>query len=206
MVEDNTGGNWNKGHVDAHTLKHFYDSFDCKSILDIGCGTGLTLSYAKEKIGYEKIFGLEGHKESVDNALVEEIHLHDFEKDCQFKFPIGKDEFDLGWCVSVAEHIEEKHVWCLMDAFTRCKHVVFTGCPPGYPGYHHVNCHLDGYWREKFDKIGYELLVDDTRKMRKRNRLMMTKEPWWREGNFNTKQVFKMYIKKWGLIFRRRGL
>ena len=203
MVEDNTGGNWNKGHICNWTLTHFYQEYDCRSLLDIGCGAGQLLAFAKESTGYKNVMGIDGHKESVNNKWTSNIHLHDYERDGIFKWQ-NNNEFDLGWCVSMAEHVEEDKLDDLMESFTHCKYVVFTGCAPGTPGYHHVNCRVDDYWIQQFKKIGYSIMPKLTKKMRKDNRLKMIKEPYWRKGPLkNTKTVRKGYLFRWGLLFSR---
>ena len=171
-------------------------------MLDVGCGTGFNVALAKEKYGYTA-YGLEGDGDALENPLCEDLYKHDFENDGLVTIKEIPDEFDLIWSVSVSEHIEEDKVSNYMDIFKRGKYIIFTWCPIGFPGFHHVNCQEAPYWEKKFQDIGYKLDEELTRVVKNKSDLCMIKAPFWRAGNHNKKVVPKKYLRKWGLCFTR---
>ena len=80
--------------------------------------------------------------------------------------------------------------------------MLFTWCQPGYPGYHHVNCQLPEYWIPKFQARGYRYDGNRSRDVQFKN-LFMVKAPFWRDDSLNKKQVFKPYLRDWGMVFIR---
>ena len=69
---NNVGGSNNYGHISTKALEYF-QNLGCKTMLDIGCGVGLNVSYASEVLGYDA-WGIEGDpdcKPIVENAYRE---------------------------------------------------------------------------------------------------------------------------------------
>jgi hypothetical protein len=99
-----------------------------------------------------------------------------------------KAEFDLGWSVEFLEHVEEKYQDNYMQSFALCKYVVCTAAPPGYPGHHHVNCQLLTYWRDVFDKYGFDYDNDVTQRIRHQESTMQ-----------------KPFMQTTGMFFKRRS-
>ena len=92
-VIDNTkphlGGNIHGGDPNCWTPQLWdwlIERFDVKTMLDVGCGEGHTIKYfiSKKCIG----LGIEGLQENIDNAVLDEIVLHDITK---ASFEIGVD-------------------------------------------------------------------------------------------------------------------
>jgi hypothetical protein len=95
--------------------------------------------------------------------------------------------FDLGWSVEFLEHVEEKYQDFYMQAFTKCKYVVCTAAPPDYPGHHHVNCQPLTYWRDVFDKYGFDYDNDVTQRIRTQESTMQ-----------------KPFMQRTGMFYKRR--
>tara|TARA_X000001388_G_scaffold66143_1_gene52875 strand:+ start:4274 stop:4894 length:621 start_codon:yes stop_codon:yes gene_type:complete len=201
MIEEtNFGGHWNRGHVNPNVLRFFKNIKQCKTFLDIGCGNGLNVAFAKEVYDYDA-YGIEGDPSAHKNPIIGNLFKHDFEKDGKFNHHIPN--IDLGWCVSVSEHIEERAVYDFLDVFKKCKWVVFTWCPIGFPGYHHVNCQEAPYWIEKFKEINFSYCPKLTAKLKYDfAKLVMIKTPYWRDTRLNAKKVGKKYLWSWGMIFK----
>ena len=72
---NNVGGSNNYGHISTKALEYF-QNLGCKTMLDIGCGVGLNVSYASEVLGYDA-WGIEGDPKC--KPIVENFVLHDFE-------------------------------------------------------------------------------------------------------------------------------
>lgn len=198
--ETNFGGHWNRGHIGPAVLEYFKENKKCKTFLDVGCGQGFNVAYAKEVMDYDA-YGIEGDPSAFEKPLTNNLYQHDFENNGKFMQAIPK--IDLAWCVSVSEHIAEPSVPDFLDVFKNCKWIVFTWCPIGFPGYHHVNCQTASYWIQKFRQIGFSFRREETKKLKKAfTSLVMIKTPFWRDEKLNKKQVQKMYLTKWGLIFK----
>ena len=202
MPENNTGGHWNRGHVSRYLLDHFKTKLGCKTMLDVGCGVGFNVAYAKEQHGYDA-YGIEGDSDALVNPICANLYKHDFENDGDVDIKDLPGDFDLVWSVSVSEHIDESKVHHYMDIFKRAKYVIFTWCPLDWPGYHHVNCQEAPYWIDKFKEIGYKLDQSLTRIVREHSDLKMIKSAYWRDPSLNNKQVPKMYLREWGLCFTK---
>jgi len=197
---NNVGGSNNYGHISDDALRYFMNQFNCKTMLDIGCGIGLNVSYANEVLGLDA-WGIEGDPNC--KPIVKNFLLHDFENDGFLdKSKLPHDEFDFVYCVVVSEHIEDSANEQFMDALSLGKHVLFTWCEPGYPGYHHVNCQLPEYWIEKFKAKGYQYDKKRSRKIKQSN-FYMVKAPYWRDSKLNNKKVFKPYLRDWGMVCTR---
>ena len=196
---NNVGGSNNYGHISSKALEYF-QNLGCKTMLDIGCGVGLNVSYASEVLGYDA-WGIEGDPKC--KPIVENFVLHDFENDGFLdKTKLPHKEFDLVYCVVVSEHIEHSANAQFMDALSLGKFVLFTWCEPGYPGQHHVNCQFPDYWIPKFEALGYKYSITKTKKIKNKN-LYMVKKPYWRDNSLNRKNIFKPYLRDWGMVFIR---
>ena len=81
-----------------------------------------------------------------------EVILHDFTTGPCRAF--DHQMFDLGWSVEFLEHVEEQYIPNFMDLFQKCRNLIVTAAPPGWPGEHHVNCQPKEYWIEVFAEYG----------------------------------------------------
>ena len=88
MIEEtNFGGHWNRGHVNPNVLRFFKNIKQCKTFLDIGCGNGLNVAFAKEVYDYDA-YGIEGDPSAHKNPIIGNLFKHDFEKDGKFNHHI----------------------------------------------------------------------------------------------------------------------
>ena len=175
------GGHLNKTHNDRGALTFLMNEYTIKSFLDIGCGPGGMVALAGMR-GLEAV-GIDGDWE-VPKEKDTQIIIHDFTNGPCLT---TKAEFDLGWSVEFLEHVEEKYQDNYMQAFARCKYVVATAAPPGYPGHHHVNCQPQEYWHKVFDKYGFDYDDAVTQRIRTQESTMQ-----------------KPFMQTTGMFFRRR--
>jgi len=148
------GGHLNITNIDTPLLIAVKETFNIKSMLDIGCGPGGMKAIAnKNDIDW---YGVDG-----DPAVIEDTEyslVHDF--------TLGKAnidrQFDLIWCTEFLEHVEEKYIPNYMPLFKLGKVVVVTAAPPGWPGFHHVNCREESYWIDVFKKYGFKYSKETT--------------------------------------------
>ncbi|MDQ2868835.1 MAG: class I SAM-dependent methyltransferase, partial [Verrucomicrobiota bacterium] len=108
--------------------------FRPRSVLDVGCGTGISLDYFKTK-GIA-VRGLEGSALAISKARnASLITQHDLNE------PVDLDEkFDLVWCFEVAEHIHPRYVSALLQTLTNHgDRILLSAARPGQGGLGHLN-------------------------------------------------------------------
>lgn len=130
------------------TIELFHPS----SVLDVGCGTGISLDYFKSK--GVSVRGLEGSALAISKARnVSLIQQHDLNE------PINLDEtFDLVWCFEVAEHIHPRYVSSLLQILTNhSNHILLSAARPGQGGLGHLNERSLEYWIDHMRQRGYVL-------------------------------------------------
>ncbi len=155
------GGHFGKTILDEGALVFLKEQFAVASMIDVGCGPGGQVELAR-KLGIEA-FGIDG-----DYTLKRKkshYFLHDFTTGV---FPC-KRRFDLAWCVEFLEHVEEKYQPFYMDILQHANRVACTSAPPGWEGFHHVNCREQDYWISVFKKYGFVLDKKNTERMKERS-------------------------------------
>ncbi|HEY1475543.1 MAG TPA: hypothetical protein VGF53_15820 [Pseudolabrys sp.] len=154
------GGNIKEG--DPYTYcpmvwNYVIDRCCIKSVMDLGSGIGNTASYFFGK-GLKTI-AIEGLLENVENAHYPTV-CHDLSKG-----PVITS-VDLVHCQEVAEHIAEEHVDHLISSLACGRVILMTHALPGQSGHHHVNLKPMDYWVERIGARGYNLLHEDTHRIR----------------------------------------
>jgi SAM-dependent methyltransferase len=152
------GGHENRTHTDRSTLEYLKNTFNIKTMYDIGCGPGGMLSLAKQMnidaIGIDGDFTLRHPKEL-------QIVLHDFTVG-----PLECETKDLSWSCEFLEHVEEKFMDNYFSVFEKTKIVCCTFCNVPGKGHHHVNVQNQEYWDKKFLQRGFIKSVEHTNKIR----------------------------------------
>lgn len=149
------------------------ERYGIQSMLDIGCGSGQALAWFEEH-GCS-VLGVDGLPPE-DPRIVE----HDYTLGPY----VPQDEFDLAWCCEFVEHVEEEFIDNFIATFRRAKFVMMTHGLSWQSGHHHVNLQAPGYWIDRIQDAGFELLARDTIESRD-----LTLQQYWKHS---------------GLIFRRR--
>jgi SAM-dependent methyltransferase len=123
--------------------------FNPKRVIDFGCGTGLYLTEFKGlKLGIDI---------SID-AFGDEVRMigRQFLMEVDITTHINIPKFDLGICIEVLEHIDEKYSDRVIENMVKASNTwIVTAAQPGQAGLNHVNCQPQGYWDSKFSKHGY---------------------------------------------------
>jgi len=121
-----------------------------RSILDVGCGTGISLDYFKSK-GIS-VRGLEGSALAISKARnAALIQQHDLNQPIH----LGQ-KFDLVWCFEVAEHIHPRYASALLETLTaHGDRILLSAARPGQGGLGHLNEQPRGYWDDLFRGDGY---------------------------------------------------
>lgn len=149
ITPDHLGGHNGTTWVDAGVLSYFIKEHGIKSMLDIGCGPGAQLDFARQ---YE-LFALGVDGDPLFKGK-EDVQIHDFtqgplgQKNIQ-KLP-KQGYYDLGWSIEFLEHVDAQYIPNFMETFKLCKYVVVTAATPGQGGHHHVNEQWFDYWQKIF--------------------------------------------------------
>ncbi len=132
--------------------------FHPRSVLDVGCGTGISLDYFKSK-GIS-VRGLEGSALAISKARnARLIQKHDLNK------PIDLGEkFDLVWCFEVAEHIHPRFASALIETLTtHGDRILLSAARPGQGGLGHLNEQPPEYWVALLQEVGFALCPETDR-------------------------------------------
>ena len=180
-MNSHLGGHYNITHLDSGALTWAIETFDIKSMLDIGCGPGGMVKYAKAK-GLKSL-GIDGDP-SVKNS---DIIIHDFSEG-----PVKNlANFDLCWCVEFVEHVEEKYIDNFLSAFSNCRYIIMTHALPGQKGWHHVNCKKQDYWISKIETIGFKFEQELTQVLKDKSTMNTHSKSW------------EPFLKNTGLFFKK---
>lgn len=149
------GGHANITHTDEGALLYLKKTFNIDSMLDVGCGPGGMLSLAKKHdiiaVGVDGDYTVER-----DSDIVHNVIIHDFTKGN----PDIQVYFDLVWSVEFLEHVEERFLPFIFNAFKMGKYVFCTANAGG--GHHHVNKQDFAYWHSVFTLNNFEFMPKET--------------------------------------------
>ena len=149
-----------KRHVESTTtssaeviVPSLVRAFGPRSVLDVGCGTGLMLERFKV-MGVERHLGLEYSEAGLDLCRSRGVVVRKF--DLESQHGIDEPKFDLTISMEVAEHLPEKVADSYVTLLRRSADtVVMTAATPGQGGTDHVNEQPRSYWIEKFRAAGF---------------------------------------------------
>ncbi|MDD4900815.1 MAG: class I SAM-dependent methyltransferase [Patescibacteria group bacterium] len=133
-----------------------------KSVMDVGCGSGLYLRELN-KLGIE-IFGVDGSAAALRNLVIDKNKFLLQDVTCNFVLP---RRYDCVICFEVGEHIPTVKSDILVDNIIKISDlVIFAAASKGQGGRDHINEQSAQFWVDIFDKKGYSLLAEDTKKIR----------------------------------------
>ena len=163
-------------------LKYFHG---VSSMLDIGCGPGGNVEYARS-LGIDA-YGVDGDSEGLSQKPYFQL------VDYRMGSSAYRNTFDIGWSVEFAEHVEEAYLENCFLAYKKCKSVIFTAAPPGWGGIGHVNERESSYWTEQFEARDFKLDEKMTTLIREVSCLIF---------NNNVRPPKKQFVKNRGIFFQ----
>lgn len=136
-------------------LEYILSFYKFNSLIDLGCGMG-TWCKAASDLGVENILGLDQHVYEQQYMLISDKNYIRFNLKNKLN---GYGPFDIAISVEVAEHIDNTYV----DSFIRnvCSQsnvVLFSAALPFQGGTGHINEKRCSFWKQKFNKYGYEII------------------------------------------------
>lgn len=148
------GGHFGQTNVDGTTLHYLIARYGVKTMLDVGCGPGGMVALARE-LGLTA-WGLDGDIHMAD--INRHVLCHDYTEGPA----VWHEPLDLIWCVEFVEHVEADYIPNFLATFAGGRVLFLTAAPPGFPGWHHVNCQPQGYWIALLEQHGWRLDTDAT--------------------------------------------
>ncbi len=145
-------------------IDEILNEFHPKSILDIGCGTGVSLQYFLQK-NIDAI-GVENSRLAIRKSVVsEKIIRHNLKKELDLK-----KKFDLVWSFEVIEHIHPQFETVFLNSLVKhSDRVIISAARPGQGGHGHFNEQLPEYWIKKFSLLQFQLNHEMTERLRNIN-------------------------------------
>lgn len=147
------GGHFGNINKDAATLAYLVDRYGITSLLDVGCGPGGMLDEA-QAMGLLAA-GVDGDMFVADADR--RITCHDYTRG-----PLLWSPVDLIWSMEFVEHVEAQYVGNFLATFDAGRVLFMTAAPPGFPGWHHVNCQPQEYWIDLLGQRGWALDTEAT--------------------------------------------
>ena len=187
-MQDKIGGHANRSNVDTTAISWARDTFNVKSIIDVGAGLGQQV-YTAKKLGFDAI-GIEGDP----NVINEHTILHDF-RDGPYHL---KKIYDLAFSCEFLEHVQEKYMSNYMSIFANCRYAMITAAPPNWGGYGHVNEQPTEYWIEKFAEYNIIFNEEFTDKIRAITDMG--------DNAVSQRRPIKRFLKNRGLFFINKGI
>lgn len=137
--------------------------FKPRSVIDLGCGTGVYLHEFEKKDVLVK--GVDGSPAAIANSYLEKDKL--LLRDLIFPFNLG-EKYDCAICFEVAEHIPNDKSEILVDNIIRLSdQIFFTAASKGQGGKDHINEQDPDFWIDLFQNKGYTFMDKETQAVRK---------------------------------------
>lgn len=172
------GGKGDKKHlggfteIDMHGIspavwKHAVDKWTVQSVLDVGCGRGISTSwFVTHGLRTECV---EGSHDAIEQSMVPDKSIlteHDFSRGPWWP----GQTFDMVWSVEFLEHVNVQFHYNYISTFRKAAIILCTSSLWG--GWHHVEVHDDEWWIRKYQAYGF--VYDD--KLTKEMRSVATQE------------------------------
>ena len=133
--------------------------YSFKSILDVGCGTGVWLNKWKESPDCSDVLGVDGDYLDKNKLQISQSEFKSYNLKDPFHFD---QKFDLAQSLEVAEHLPKNSAEKFVKSLVAHSPVIlFSAAVPGQGGSHHINEQPLSYWYSLFkehDYIGVDII------------------------------------------------
>jgi len=137
---------------------HMVSHLGIKSLLDLGCGRGISTSWFVTH-GLDYVVCAEGSHDAVTQSLLPKIKVpkgtkyelveHDFSRGPWWP----SRTVDVAWCVEFTEHVGRNFMQNYHTAFRKAAIIFVTHSHWG--GWHHVEVHGHDWWQVKMEAAGF---------------------------------------------------
>ena len=141
-------GGWTKqpdlGGLSNNTFNFMLGIIGVKSVLDVGCGRGISTSYFLDK-GAD-VLCVEGSHEAITQSLLprDKIVEHDYSLGPWWP----SKTYDACWSVEFVEHVPRQFIRNYIPTFQQCALLFVTRSQWG--GWSHVEIHQEWWWISRF--------------------------------------------------------
>ncbi|KAL3772707.1 hypothetical protein ACHAW5_002682 [Stephanodiscus triporus] len=175
------GGKGDKAHLGGFTAfdeagvsvsvwKHMVNHLGIKSVLDLGCGKGISTSWFVIH-GLKYVVCAEGSHDAVTHSLLPKIkHIPDGTQSEIVEHDFSRGPWwpsrtvDVVWCVEFTEHVGRNYQPNYLSAWRKAALIFMTHSYWG--GWHHVEVHADPWWITRMTAMGFvysDLLTQEIR-------------------------------------------
>ncbi|KAL3780208.1 hypothetical protein HJC23_007532 [Cyclotella cryptica] len=178
------GGQGDKPHLGGFTQfdpmgvsptlwKHMVEHWSIKSLLDVGCGKGVSTAWFVLH-GLEFVQCVEGSHDAVSQNIVPPSD--EYPRVVEHDFSLGPwwppRTVDAVWCVEFTEHVGRIYQPNYLPSFRSAALVFVTHSNWG--GWHHVEVHDDEWWRTRWEAAGLvfsQSMTNEARSIASQDRL-----------------------------------
>lgn len=144
--------NDNTRQTAAELVPLIIDLIHPRSVVDVGCGTGIWLNEFMNR-GVGDVIGIDGPW--VQQEMLQIPPSQFYRRDLSLPFELGR-KFDLVLCLEVAEHLPARSARLFIRSLTSLADtVVFSAAIPFQGGTNHLNEQWPEYWQNLFAGNGY---------------------------------------------------
>jgi len=153
--------NFDPAGVSNNTFNFLVGGLAIKSLVDVGCGKGVSTKYFYDK--GVKVLCVEGSHDAVMQSLlpVDKVVEHDFSRGPWWP----SQTYDAVWSVEFLEHVGRQYFDNYLPIFYKSALLFVTSS--GFGGWHHVEVHARWWWKSRLTAAGFVYSRDLSLDLRK---------------------------------------
>lgn len=139
------------GGISPAVWKHMIAQLGVKSVLDVGCGRGLSASWFYFH-GVNDVLCVEGSRDAVQRSVLPSAKMiveHDFSRGPWWPHRT----YDAAWSVEFLEHVSRPFQSNYVATLRKAALIFVTSSTAA--GWHHVEVHRDDWWIRRFASWGF---------------------------------------------------